>query len=1191
MSTLTRSLTRPLIQRAPDVRSAAAPVRVPTPVPAPAPQVQRPQVPSGLSVSQPGDASEREAARVASKVVSMPAAPLSATAARFTGAVPASRGAPAAQAGVAAVAGQVGPATPYPSIGASGGQALAVSVRRDMEPRFNADFSGVRIHADEAAAVKSRALNAAAFTIGNQIFFARGAYQPESSEGRELLAHELAHTIQQGAAPQLPVPAQGAAPGATPGAVPGANQRPAPAQIQRSLDTRVSERTAPSIQRLGISDAIAYFADKANFIPGFRMLTLILGFNPITGQGVDRNAGNILRAVIELLPGGALITQALDNHGIVDRVANWAQQQLASLASIGQSIRQAVRNFVDGLSWRDIFSLGSLWDRAVRLVTEPVNQVLSFVRGLVGGIITLIKDAILRPIARLAQGTRGYELLCAVLGFDPVTGDAVPRTPATLIGGFMKLIGREDIWENIQRGNAIPRAMAWFQGAMAGLMGFVQRIPQLFIQAFTSLELADIVLLPRAFMRIAGVFGSFIGQFIGWAGETVWNLLEIIFAVVAPGVLVYLKRAAGALRTILNNPIGFIGNLVRAGVTGLQQFATRFMTHLRAAIIGWLTGALSGAGVYIPQALSFVEILKFVTSVLGLTWQAIREKLVKATSETAVRAMEMGVDIVVALVTGGPAAAWGQLMETLGNLREMVMEQIISFVSRNIVEAAIVKLVSMLNPAGAFIQAIIAIYNTIMFFIERMKQIAQVAAAVIDSIAAIASGAIGAAANKVESTLAGLLTLAISFLARLMGLGRISDAIRDVVERIRAPINRALDRVVLWIVNMARRLGAAAKGAAQRVLNWAGIRKPFKAGDETHNLYIEGEGPQRRVMMASDPGEYKKTIAAIQIKPADPKAKDKQKAKADALQTLDKIDDAMTKASKGGADGAKAAERIDPLMGELALLTVQFMTKAQAGKSTPPLYGGTGPGGFGVTVGVEKLTEDHDAGSGPSATSDEWTTLASRKDGGSSYYVRGHLLNDNLGGSGADWRNLAPLTQATNNRSAVSMLRTFETAVKDAVHKDKKTVNLTVTMTYGHPSRKTAADKVKKSWTPKSEADQIAKIILAEANVPKSVNCVAHEVADDGSRKALQQSTVANVMDTELDHYSLGGDARKPMNINQVSKDKLMTLAGVTAAVADKIMTERKKRPFDDRDDALARLGDKIWHGMVSTAGVSIRCE
>jgi len=135
------------------------------------------------------------------------------------------------------------------------------------------------------------------------------------------------------------------------------------------------------------------------------------------------------------------------------------------------------------------------------------------------------------------------------------------------------------------------------------------------------------------------------------------------------------------------------------------------------------------------------------------------------------------------------------------------MGQVMTFVRERVVQAAITRLVTSLNPAGAFIQAIIAIYNTVMFFVERLRQIAQVVGAFIDSIAAIASGNIGSAANRVETTMAGLLTLVISFLARIAGLGRVSDAVVDIVNRIRAPIDRALDRVIEWIVSTARRLG------------------------------------------------------------------------------------------------------------------------------------------------------------------------------------------------------------------------------------------------------------------------------------------------------------------------------------------------------------------------------------------------
>ncbi|NOZ51814.1 MAG: DUF4157 domain-containing protein [Gammaproteobacteria bacterium] len=81
-----------------------------------------------------------------------------------------------------------------------GGQALSTATRAFMEPRFGHEFSQVRIHAGIDAAKTSSQINSQAFTIKNNIFFGNGRYQPESEDGRRLLAHELTHVVQQGAA-------------------------------------------------------------------------------------------------------------------------------------------------------------------------------------------------------------------------------------------------------------------------------------------------------------------------------------------------------------------------------------------------------------------------------------------------------------------------------------------------------------------------------------------------------------------------------------------------------------------------------------------------------------------------------------------------------------------------------------------------------------------------------------------------------------------------------------------------------------------------------------------------------------------------------------------------------------------------------------------------------------------------------
>ncbi len=84
-----------------------------------------------------------------------------------------------------------------------GGQQLDTATRSFMESGFGADFSSVNIHTGSYATALSSQLNAQAFTVGHDIYFNQGKYDPGSSAGRHLLAHELTHTVQQGSSPSV----------------------------------------------------------------------------------------------------------------------------------------------------------------------------------------------------------------------------------------------------------------------------------------------------------------------------------------------------------------------------------------------------------------------------------------------------------------------------------------------------------------------------------------------------------------------------------------------------------------------------------------------------------------------------------------------------------------------------------------------------------------------------------------------------------------------------------------------------------------------------------------------------------------------------------------------------------------------------------------------------------------------------
>ena len=143
----------------------------------------------------------------------------------------------------------------------------------------------------------------------------------------------------------------------------------------------------------------------------------------------------------------------------------------------------------------------------------------------------------------------------------------------------------------------------------------------------------------------------------------------------------YIAKAKAAFQTILRNPVAFVGNLVRAAKLGFQMFAGNILEHLKDALIKWLVGPLAEAGVYIPKSFDLLEIIKLVLSVLGLTWQNIRTKLVKIIPEPVLVALEKTAAVLVTLVTQGPAAAWEQIKGELTELKDQLIGQVTQMIT------------------------------------------------------------------------------------------------------------------------------------------------------------------------------------------------------------------------------------------------------------------------------------------------------------------------------------------------------------------------------------------------------------------------------------------------------------------------------------------------------------------------------
>jgi hypothetical protein len=276
-------------------------------------------------------------------------------------------------------------------------------------------------------------------------------------------------------------------------------------------------------------------------------------------------------------------------------------------------------------------------------------------------------------------------------------------------------------------------------------------------------------------------------------------------------LMAILRKGADTIKLILADPIGFLGNLIAAVKGGISAFVGNIWTHLKKGFMEWLFGALAGAGIQIPSDLTLPSILKLVLGVLGITYDRMRAKAVKLIGERNVKIIEKVVEYVRTLITGGPAALWEKVKEDLSNLKAMVIDAIQNWLVETVIKQAVTKIVSMFNPAGAIVQAVIAIYNMVMFVVEKATQIMSFVEAVVNSVNAIATGAIGGAISWIEASLAKAIPIVIGFLARLVGLGGISQKIKDFITKVQGKVDAAIDKAIAKIVAFIKKLFGGGK--------------------------------------------------------------------------------------------------------------------------------------------------------------------------------------------------------------------------------------------------------------------------------------------------------------------------------------------------------------------------------------------
>jgi hypothetical protein len=181
-------------------------------------------------------------------------------------------------------------------------------------------------------------------------------------------------------------------------------------------------------------------------------------------------------------------------------------------------------------------------------------------------------------------------------------------------------------------------------------------------------------------------------------------------------------------------------------------------------------------------------------------------------------AVEKGVEI-FKIISGpdGVGGLWEMLLKKLGDIKEMIFEKIKGFVQDRIITAGITWLIGLLNPAAAFIKACKLIYDVVMFFVNNASRIKKFVDTILDSVADIVRGNIGGVVNKINEVLGQMVPIIIGFLASVIGLGGIGAKVREIVQTLQKPVNKAIDFVINTGLKLAGPIIRGLKGVGNKI--------------------------------------------------------------------------------------------------------------------------------------------------------------------------------------------------------------------------------------------------------------------------------------------------------------------------------------------------------------------------------------
>jgi len=793
-----------------------------------------------------------------------------------------------------------------------GGQPLEATVRRGMEGVFQVNFGHVRIHADPEADALNQGVAAIAFTVGADIFFRAGAYQPHSAAGQHLLAHELTHVVQQRTSSLGSSGGGGNAGGTmTVGAADDRHEQEAEATAHRV--------TAALQRRALLSQAATPGAGLARrHDPTMTLTPAAQGVRRAPLPGTDPPVFPVSFPAIVYYPGGANIHT---HPAVGSPVVALLPSLTTKVVVIGKTttsnqaggtpdwyeVRVSAGPHAGKVGFLQSFRIDSRWPTGdpdpTLYVIQPGDTALGLAArfyGLAGSAHPETNADLRRYVEVLvrvnqrnaywiehgndgdplnwmrAQVRATYAMWVPSRAWAGTAAGAVPNP--SLTGGAWAAVHQQlqaHGWGEVNILQAVSlfaqdvavvgdRAVGALRHAIVvsgTLLGEVTaetaRAVLPVLQDLASAAVAPAVLMARlgalAARKLADVPAALLTLLERKAHELLASLLG------AP----VLARLGGAVQAILKDPGTFIGNLVAALNAGVGHLIDHVAHHFGEDALGWLIGKL-GAGIPIPRSLALADLLPTVQDLLGLTRAHLRDLVVQRIVRTQrISAQQAGQLVdkagnLVARLDSLAHKAWGALT---GGQAPRLVQQLVDGVRDGLrdwlwgqmITLGLKVLVELSTPlVGEVIALIQAVYAAVQTFLQYEGTLKEVFGTIVGTFADLAEHKDAATATRIGQGVIGptLVRLIVPALDFLAGLFGIGK-IADGVQKALQAVRSKVEKALTPLIAALADAVRGVAGAKPTPRQSQG--HPGESASDYPSLAFEVDGDHHRLWVEPGP--------------------------------------------------------------------------------------------------------------------------------------------------------------------------------------------------------------------------------------------------------------------------------------------------------------------------------------------------